>query len=99
VIGGGAGFDYLYGGGGPDVFVFNRGDSYDNVWDFSAGEGDKVRLDPAFGISTEADLQSRLSGFTYEGVAYTVISFAESVDQLTIKGIAHTDFTLALLDA
>ena len=29
----------------------------------------------------------------------TVISFADSVDQLTIKGVASTSFTLARLDA
>ena len=37
-IGGGIGFDYLYGGAGVDVFVFNKGDSFDTVWDFSAAE-------------------------------------------------------------
>jgi hypothetical protein len=29
-----------------DVFVFNKGDSFDTVWDFSAAQGDKVRIDP-----------------------------------------------------
>src|SRR5215203_3573892 len=77
-IGGGTGFDYLYGGAEADVFVFNRGDSFDTVWDFSAAEGDKVRLDPAFGISTLADLQAHLSGFTLDGADYSVISFPDS---------------------
>src|SRR5215207_9984760 len=97
-IGGGTGFDYLYGGAEADVFVFNRGDSFDTVWDFSAAEGDKVRLDPAFGISTLADLQAHLSGFTLDGADYSVISFPDSADQLTIKGVAATAFTLAMLD-
>ena len=48
-------------------------------------ERDKIRLDPAFGIVTPADLQSHLSGFNFEGANYTVISFPDSVDQLTIK--------------
>ena len=80
------------------VGVFNKGDSYDTIWDFSTAEGDKIRLDPAFGIATLADLQSHLSGFSFEGAEYTVISFPDSVDQLTIKGVASTSFTLALLD-
>jgi hypothetical protein len=79
--------------------VFSRGDSYDTVWDFSAAEGDKIRLDPAFGIATLADLQPHLTGFTFDGADYTVISFTNSVDQLTIKGVPFTSFTLALLDA
>ena len=69
------------------------------IWDFNAAEGDKIRLDPAFGVVTLADLQSHLSGFTFEGAEYTVISFPDSLDQLTIKGIAPTSFTLALLAA
>ena len=96
--GGGSGFDYLYGGAGAGVFCFGKGDSFDTVWDFSAAEGDKIRLDPAFGIVTLADLQSHLSGFAFEGANYTVISFPNSVDQLTIKGIAPSAFTFGLLD-
>ena len=65
-IGGGTGFDYLYGGAEADVFVFNKGDSYDTVWDFSAAEGDKVRIDPALAGSF-AEFQSRLSGFSFDG--------------------------------
>jgi hypothetical protein len=48
------------------VFVFNKGDSYDTVWDFSAAEGDKIRLDPAL-VGSFAEFQSHLSGFTFEG--------------------------------
>jgi hypothetical protein len=40
-----------------------------------------------------------LTGFTSNGADYTVITFAESVEQLTIKGVTSTSFTLALLDA
>jgi hypothetical protein len=40
------------------VFVFNKDDSYDTVWDFNASEGDKIRLDPALGVVTLADLQN-----------------------------------------
>ena len=97
-VGGGSGFDYLYGGAGADVFVFNRGDSYDTVWDFNAAEGDRIRLDPAFGIATLADLQSHLSGFTFDGADYTVIDFPDTVDKLTIKGIAPGAFALGMLD-
>ena len=41
-LGGGTVFEYLH--GSADVFVFNKGDSYDTVWNFSAAEGDKIRL-------------------------------------------------------
>jgi hypothetical protein len=81
------------------VFVFNRGDSYDTVWDFNAAEGDRIRLDPAFGVSTLADLQSHLSGFTFDGADYTVIDFPDTIDKLTIKGIAFDQWSTALLDA
>ena len=95
-IGGGTGFDYLYGGAEADVFVFNKGDSYDTVWDFSAAEGDKVRIDPALAGSF-AEFQSRLSGFTFDGADFTVFLSADGLDQLTIKGIAHTAWTADLL--
>jgi hypothetical protein len=26
------------------IFVFNKGDSYDTVWNLSASEGDKIRF-------------------------------------------------------
>jgi Ca2+-binding RTX toxin-like protein len=95
-IGGGAGFDYLYGGLGADVFVFNKGDSYDTVWDFSAAEGDKLRIDPALAGSF-AEFQNRLSGFNFEGADFTVFLSADGLDQLTMKGIAHTAWTVDLL--
>jgi hypothetical protein len=33
-----------------------------------------------------------------DGADYSVISFPDSADQLTIKGIAASAFTLAMLD-
>jgi Ca2+-binding RTX toxin-like protein len=98
VIAGGAGFDYIFGGTGADVFVFRQFDSYDTVWDFSAAEGDKLRLDPAFGITTLADFTSRLGGFTFEGVDYTFFSFADSVDQIILKGVAFNAWTQAMVE-
>jgi Ca2+-binding RTX toxin-like protein len=98
VINGGAGFDYLYGGAGADLFVFRRGDSYDSVWDFSAAQGDKLRLDPALGVDTFAEFQAKLSGFTYEGAAYTVLDFPASIDKLTIKGVAHTAWNAGMVE-
>ena len=95
-IGGGTGFDYLYGGAEADVFVFNKGDSYDTVWDFSAAEGDKLRINPALAGSF-AEVQNRLSGFNFEGADFTVFLSADGLDQLTMKGIAHTAWTADLL--
>jgi Ca2+-binding RTX toxin-like protein len=92
---GGVGFDYIYGGAGADVFSFRKGDSYDSVWDFSAAEGDKLRLDPAFGVTGLADFQSRLTGFVFEGAAYTVFTSVDGLDQIQVKGIAHTAWTAA----
>jgi hypothetical protein len=46
-----------------------------------------------------ADLQSHLSGFTFDGADYTVIDFPDTIDKLTIKGIAANAWTQALLDA
>ena len=94
-IGGGTGFDYLYGGTEADVFVC-KGDSYDTVWDFNAAEGDKVRIDPALAGSF-TEFQSRLSGFTSEGADFTVFLSADGLDQLIMKGIAHTARTGDLL--
>jgi len=68
-----SGADTLEGG---DVFVFNKGDSYDTVWDFNAAEGDKVRIDPALAGSF-TEFQSRLSGFTFEGADFTVFLSAD----------------------
>ena len=62
------------------MFVFNKGDSYDTVWDFSAAEGDKVRIDPALAGSF-AEFQSHLSGFTFEGADFTVFLSADGLDQ------------------
>jgi serralysin len=97
-IGGGTGFDYLYGGADADVFAFNKGDSFDTVWDFSAAEGDKLRIDPALAGSFTA-FQSRLSGFNFNGDDFTVFLSADGLDQLTIKGIASTAWTADLLVA
>jgi hypothetical protein len=55
-----------------------------------------VRIDPALAGSF-AEFQSRLSGFSFEGADFTVFLSADGLDQLTIKGIAHTAWTAALL--
>jgi hypothetical protein len=69
---------------------------YDTVWDFSVAEGDKVRIDPALAGSF-AEFQSRLSGFSFDGADFAVFLSADGLDQLTIKGIAHTAWTADLV--
>jgi Ca2+-binding RTX toxin-like protein len=97
-IAGGRGFDYLWGGAGADSFVFTEGDSYDAVWDFSAAEGDKLKLDPAFGVATLTAFKAALSGFTHEGADYSVFASADGLDQITIKGVAPAAWTAAMLE-
>jgi Ca2+-binding RTX toxin-like protein len=96
-VSGGAGFDYEYGGAGADTFVFEKGDSYDTVWDFSAAAGDRLKLDPALGFASFEAFEARLAGFTYEGAAYTVLLSLDGLDQITIKGIAADAWTPDLL--
>ena len=76
-------------------FFFKAADSFDNVWDFSNAEGDKLRLDGSLGVDSFAEFQTHLSGFTSAGVAFTVVSFG--ADQLTIAGVAHTAWTSDML--
>ena len=87
----GSGFDYIYGGTGADLFAYRVGDFVDNIWDFSAAEGDKLRLDPAFGVTDVNDFKSRLTGFQSGGVDFSV--FTSGADQITIAGIATTAWT------
>jgi Ca2+-binding RTX toxin-like protein len=96
LMAGGSGFDYIYGGAGADTFDFNVGDSFDSVWDFSAADGDKLRLDPAFGVADFAAFEALLTGFESGGVDYTVLAIG--TDQITIGGIAHTAWTAAQLE-
>ncbi|TNC97577.1 MAG: putative Ca2+-binding hemolysin, partial [Rhodocyclaceae bacterium] len=48
---GGEGDDYLSGGYGNDVYVFNRGDGWDRIYQYSAGEGDSDAIHFGAGIS------------------------------------------------
>jgi hypothetical protein len=57
-----------------------------------------LRLDPAFGVTAFAQFQAKVTGFTFEGVAYTRFDFPASVDQLTIRGIAHTAWSPGMVE-
>ena len=66
------------------------------MWDFNAAEGDTLGIDPAL-ASSFAEFQSRLSGFSFGSVDFTVFTSADGLDQLTIKGIAYTAWSDQLL--
>jgi Ca2+-binding RTX toxin-like protein len=105
-LNGGAGFDYLYGGADADTFSFRRGDSYDTAWDFSAAEGDKLRIDPATGVTNFAQFQALLTGFAFDAgdgrgvVEYSVLNVAAlgSNDQITISGLRPVDWTVGMVE-
>lgn len=54
---GGLGNDTLHGGLGADVFVFASG--RDEIEDFNAAQGDRIRLDPGLGVANFAALMAR----------------------------------------
>ena len=105
-LNGGAGFDYLYGGAGADIFSFRRGDSYDTGWDFSVAEGDRLRIDPATGVTSFAQFQALLTGFAFDAgdgrglVQFSVLNVAAlgSNDQITIGGMRPADWTAGIVD-
>ena len=105
-LNGGAGFDYLYGGAGADIFSFRRGDSYDTGWDFSVAEGDRLRIDPATGVTNFAQFQALLTGFAFDAgdgrglVQFSVLNVAAlgSNDQITIGGMRPADWTAGIVD-
>ncbi|MDJ0510870.1 MAG: calcium-binding protein [Crocosphaera sp.] len=54
---GGSGDDILYGGSGADTFFFNSTHGTDTIKDFTASEGDMIKIDQSvFGISSLSDV-------------------------------------------
>ncbi|WP_169732782.1 DUF4347 domain-containing protein [Azospirillum halopraeferens] len=78
VLAGNRGNDTLFGGEGADTFVFGIGGGHDVIGDFSAAEGDRMRV---------------VDGLTWtvaDGGAGAVVTFS-SGDTVTLTGIAARD--------
>jgi serralysin len=83
-LSGGTGNDALHGGAGNDRFVFMRGDGFDTVADFVAGDGSGDLIDlRQFGIADFAGAQTFLS----QSGADVVFSF-DAANQLVLKNVS-----------
>lgn len=87
-LAGGLGDDDLLGGSGADVFTYTLGDGTDTVHDFTASEGDTIRLNGVLGENA--------GGFVVQGyLADTRIIFADG-GMLTITNATPTQVRAAL---
>lgn len=85
---GNEGTDLLYGNAGSDRFFFGSGDGNDVIADFEGGAGaviDTIHIAAAFGITSFAQLQSRIAQVGND----TVITF-DAGHSITLVGIAAT---------
>jgi Ca2+-binding RTX toxin-like protein len=85
---GGRGNDRLSGGTGADEFMFGLNSDHDRVRDFSAAEGDIIRLDIA-GIDSFDDLV-----FTQRGLD-TLVSWGSASSDILFRGLDPSDLTAA----
>jgi Ca2+-binding RTX toxin-like protein len=89
VLFGEAGNDKLYGGAGSDAFVFNKKpnkvNSFDRIYDFKSGEGDKLFLDNAvfkkLGAAGTIDAPAKL-----DATMFRTSNARDKNDYLTYKG-------------
>lgn len=87
-LSGGLGDDDLLGGSGADVFTYTLGDGTDTVHDFTASDGDTIRLNGVLGENA--------GGFVVQGyLADTRITFADG-GMLTITNATPTQVRAAL---
>ncbi|MDZ4062731.1 MAG: hypothetical protein U1C75_16310, partial [Brevundimonas sp.] len=87
-LSGGLGDDDMLGGSGADVFIYTLGDGTDTIHDFTASEGDIIRLDGVLGEDA--------GGYVVQGyVGDTLITFADG-GMLTITNAAPDDVRAAL---
>jgi Ca2+-binding RTX toxin-like protein len=101
LVAGGSGFDYLYGGAGADIFSYRRGDSYDSIFDFSAAQGDKLRIDPALGVTSIAQLLTVTTDNTVEGDPALTIDFitiSGTVDQIIVFGLGPSGLNASTVE-
>lgn len=76
--------DYCLGGGGADNFVFREA-GHLIVGDFNESEGDKIVIDTALGITSQAQLESYITGLSYENDSL-VVDFGPAVS-ITLVGV------------
>ncbi|MBA3755680.1 MAG: hypothetical protein H0X02_05400 [Nitrosomonas sp.] len=76
--------DYSLGGGGADNFVFREA-GHLIIGDFNNSEGDKLVIDTALGITSQAQLESYITGLSYENDSL-VVDFGPAVS-ITLVGV------------
>jgi Ca2+-binding RTX toxin-like protein len=90
-LAGGLGNDQLYGGAGADTFVMSPDGSKDVIRDFQASAGDKLDLTALIGVTSFAELASKLSN---NSAGHAVIDLGGGTN-VTLTGVTAGSLTAA----
>ena len=92
---GGTGNDKAYGEAGADTFVFAKGDTFLDVFDFDhAGEGDILKLSGLDGVTDYASLTA--SGALTEGNGRVILTFAD--ERIFLRDVTLADVSSDMFD-
>ena len=91
VLNGLGGNDILVGGGDADTFAFTHGSGYDAIADFTALDGDKIRLDDTT-LATFADVRAAMTQDGADVILRFDANDAVRIQNTTVDAFTANDF-------